>query len=189
MFIKIQDMGCANLNLVTPTHVLAQILEALEIAARDGLTLPLVWNCGGYESLKSLLLLEGVVHIYMPDLKFMDLGPARDFCNAPDYPERAKAAIKEMHRQVGDLEMDEKGLATKGLLVRHLIMPYGLAGSAKAVAFLADEVSTNTYVNIMNQYRPCHLAHGDPQIGQPPDRDLWLNAREIAIQAGLKLDK
>jgi putative pyruvate formate lyase activating enzyme len=189
IFIKIQDMGCANLNLVTPTHVLAQVLEALEIAVREGLALPLVWNCGGYESVAALSLLDGVVHIYMPDLKFMDEKPARDFCNAPDYHARAKQAIKEMHRQVGDLVLDETGLAVTGLLVRHLIMPGGLAGSERAIAFLAADISKNTYVNIMNQYRPCHLAYGDPQIGRPPQADLWLKAREMAIKTGLRLDK
>jgi putative pyruvate formate lyase activating enzyme len=188
IFIKIQNMGCANLNLVTPTHVLAQILEALEIAIHNGLALPLVWNCGGYESVEALSLLDGVVHIYLPDLKFMDEKPARDTCNAPDYPERATAAIKEMHRQVGDLVLDETGLAVRGLLVRHLIMPGGLAGSDKAIAFLADDISKNTYVNIMNQYRPCHLAHGDPQIGYSPERKHWLDARATAIKAGLRLD-
>jgi putative pyruvate formate lyase activating enzyme len=189
IFISIQDMGCANLNLVTPTHVLTQILEALEIAANEGLNLPLVWNCGGYESVEALSLLDGVVHIYMPDLKFMDPKPAQDYCHAPDYPERAKAAIGEMYRQVGDLVFDEKGLAVTGLLVRHLIMPGGLAGSEKAIAFLADDISKNTYLNIMDQYRPCHLAHGDAQIGRPPQPDLWFKARKIALQADLRLDK
>ncbi len=189
IFIKIQAMGCANLNLVTPTHVLAQVLQALEIAVREGLALPLVWNCSGYESVEALSLLDGVVHIYLPDLKFMDEKPARNFCHAPDYPARAKQAIKEMHRQVGDLVLDETGLAVTGLLVRHLIMPGGLAGSESAIAFLADDISKNTYVNIMNQYRPCHLACGDPQIGRAPQADLWLKARETAKKAGLRLDK
>ena len=188
IFLQVQEMGCANLNLVTPTHVLAQILEALVLARPDGLTLPLIWNCGGYESLQALSRLEGVVDIYMPDLKFIDPEPARRYCLAGDYPERVMTAIKEMHRQVGDLAINDNGLAVRGLLVRHLIMPDGLAGSEKAIAFLADRVSPGTYLNIMNQYHPCHLAHGDPQIGRPPDPSLWIKARNLAAQTGLRLD-
>ncbi|MDJ0762246.1 MAG: radical SAM protein [Myxococcota bacterium] len=188
-FLSIQDLGCHNLNIVTPTHVLAQILEALVLAVENGLRMPLVWNSGGYESTDALKLLDGVVDIYMPDLKFMDESPAAAFCSAPDYPEIAQAAILEMHRQVGDLEMDENGLAIKGLLVRHLVMPEGLGGSQKAIAFLSKEVSPHTYINVMNQYRPCHLARGDHRIGCRPDPLLWTEAQGQAITAGLRVDK
>jgi putative pyruvate formate lyase activating enzyme len=189
VFLQVQKLGCANLNLVTPTHVVPQILQALFIAANEGLRLPLVWNSGGYESISTLYLLDGIVDIYMPDLKFMDEEPSREFLDAPDYPKRAQSAIREMHRQVGELKIGKDNLAVNGLLVRHLIMPGGLAGSEKAISFLANEVSPNTYLNIMNQYRPCHLSIGDPLIGSSPRIERWLRARKLALNAGLRLDK
>ena len=188
MFADIQRRGCHNLNLVTPTHVLPQILEALVIAAGDGLALPLVWNCGGYESIDALSLLDGVVDIYMPDFKFTDEDPSRAYCDAPDYPFVVKEAIAEMHRQVGDLQMDDTDLATTGLLVRHLVMPNELAGSEAAIRFLFEKISPHTYVNIMNQYRPCHLAKGDPDIGHFPQHDLWMDAIGLARKLGLRVD-
>ena len=188
IFLQVQEMGCHNLNLVTPTHVLPQILEALSLAVPEGLRVPIVWNCGGYESSEALALLDGVVDIYMPDLKFMDEEPSRAFLDAPDYPEAAQAAIKEMHRQVGDLVIDDQGLAVRGLLVRHLVMPDGLAGSDKAIRFLKEEISGNTYLNIMDQYRPCHRAIDDPRIGRRPERRLWIEACETARKQGLRLD-
>ncbi len=188
-FLSVQDQGCHNLNIVTPTHVLPQILEALVIAVEDGLKIPLVWNCGGYESLEALRLLDGIVDIYMPDLKFMDIAPATSYLSAPDYPVFARSAIKEMHRQVGSLQINDQGLATRGLLVRHLVMPEGLSGSKRALRFLAEQVSPNTYVNVMNQYRPCHQAIGDSRIGARPDHSLWRNAVELAHSLGLRVDE
>ncbi|MBI5482188.1 MAG: radical SAM protein [Deltaproteobacteria bacterium] len=184
VFIAVQGDGCHNLNLVTPTHVLAQILEALALACARGFALPVLWNCGGYESPEALALLDGIVDIYMPDLKFSDAAPARDFCDAPDYPEVARAAIGAMHRQVGDLVIDDAGLARRGLLVRHLVMPGGLAGTAVAMRFLAG-LSPRTYVNVMGQYRPEHRAGGHPVIGRRPTAAEMADAFAAARVAGL----
>jgi putative pyruvate formate lyase activating enzyme len=184
VFLAVQGDGCHNLNLVTPTHVLAQILDALALACGRGFALPVLWNCGGYESPAALALLDGIVDIYMPDLKFTEAGPAREFCGAPDYPEVARAAVAEMHRQVGDLALDETGLARRGLLVRHLVLPGGLAGTAAAMRFLAG-LSPRTYVNVMGQYRPEHRAGGHPVIGRRPTSAEMDDARAAARAAGL----
>jgi putative pyruvate formate lyase activating enzyme len=155
IMIRLQEQGVHNINFVTPSHVVAQILEALPLAIEAGLHVPLVYNSGGYDSVETLELLDGIVDIYMPDLKFADSEVARRYCDAPDYPERAQAALKEMHRQVGDLVINEWGIAERGMLVRHLVMPEGKAGTYELMKFVAEEISQNTYVNIMNQYRPC----------------------------------
>jgi putative pyruvate formate lyase activating enzyme len=185
VFLAVQGDGCHNLNLVTPTHVVAQILEALALACARGLALPVVWNCGGYESPDALRLLDGIVDIYMPDLKFTDAAPAQEFCDAPDYPEVARAAIGEMHRQVGELVVDDEGIARRGLLVRHLVMPGGLAGTAAAMRFLAG-LSPRTYVNVMGQYRPEHRADAHPVIGRCPSATELADARAAARAAGLE---
>ena len=145
MMIALQRMGCHNINFVSPSHVIAQILEALPFAIDEGLNVPLVYNTGGYDSVSSLELLDGIVDIYMPDVKFFDSDVAGKFCNAPDYPDVVKAALKEMHRQVGDLTMDDEGIAERGLLVRHLVMPGGSADTGDVTAFLAKEISPDTY--------------------------------------------
>ncbi|MDI7269185.1 MAG: radical SAM protein [Myxococcota bacterium] len=183
IFTALREAGCHNLNLVTPTHVLPQVLEALAAARLEGFAI--VWNCGGYESLDALALLDGVVDIYMPDLKFADSAPAAEFCRAPDYPETARAAVTEMHRQVGDLEIDDRGIAVRGLLVRHLVMPNGLAGTDASMRFLAS-LSPRTYVNVMGQYRPEHIAAAHPTIGRRPRRDEIERARGAARAAGLQ---
>jgi len=153
-FLKIQSMGCHNLNLVTPTHVVPQILEAFALAASQSFSLPIVYNCGGYEAVDTLRLLEGVVDIYMPDLKYGDDEAALELSGVPDYVAHSKAALKEMWRQVGDLEITPAGLAASGLLVRHLVLPGNTASSEKVYQFLSEELSQDTYVNIMDQYRP-----------------------------------
>jgi putative pyruvate formate lyase activating enzyme len=185
-FMTVQALGCHNLNLVTPTHVTAQILEALDVAAGMGLAIPVVYNCGGYESVRTLELLDGVVDIYMPDLKYSEAGPADRYSGAPDYPEVARAALREMHRQVGDLVADGSGIATRGLLVRHLVLPGGLAGTREAMRFVHDELGPETYVNVMSQYRPCHEVHGDPVMGRALDPAEHGEAVAMARQAGLK---
>jgi len=154
VMLGLQQQGCHNINLVTPEHVVAQVLEAIYIAARQGLRLPIVYNTSGYDSLTSLALLDGVVDIYMPDFKIWSPAVAKKLLLAEDYPEHARAAATEMYRQVGDLVSDEEGLALRGLLVRHLVMPDHLAGTRAVMRFLAQEVSPHTYVNLMNQYRP-----------------------------------
>ncbi len=185
-FLAVQDKGCHNLNLVTPTHVVPQVLEALLLAIPMGFSLPLVYNCGGHESPETLALLDGIVDIYMPDLKLLDARPAARLLHAPDYPERAREAIVQMHRQVGDLALDERGIAYRGLLVRHLVMPGGLAATGRVARFLAREVSTHTYLNVMGQYHPCHHAADYPEIARRPSPLDLARALSAARQAGIR---
>ncbi|MDM8000579.1 MAG: radical SAM protein [Dehalococcoidia bacterium] len=190
MMLSLQRRGCHNINLVSPTHVVPQILEALEAAVARGLTLPLVYNCGGYESLDTLRLLEGVVDIYMPDMKYADSAVGRRYSAVDNYAEFNRAAVKEMHRQVGDLQTDDQGIAVRGLLVRHLVLPHGLAGTEKTAAFLAHEISRHTYVNIMAQYHPCHLAYEFPELSRGITRQEYLEAVTLAVRHGLtRLDQ
>jgi putative pyruvate formate lyase activating enzyme len=190
MMINLQEIGCHNINFVTPTHVVPQILDALLVAIEMGLKIPLVYNSSGYDAVETLKLLDGVFDIYMPDFKFTDPEVAKKMCKAEDYPERAKEAIKEMHRQVGDLIIDENGIARRGLLVRHLVMPEGLAGTANAMRFIAQEISKNTYVNIMNQYRPCGEAHKISSINRTLKMEEYTEAIRLTKEAGLsRLDK
>jgi putative pyruvate formate lyase activating enzyme len=190
LMLHLQSIGCHNINFVTPSHVVPMILEAVQLAAQRGLNVPLVYNTGGYDRVETLRLLEGIVDIYMPDLKFMDVRVSNDLMNAPDYPEVVKTAIKEMHRQVGDLDTDTKGIATRGLLVRHLVMPDDLANTRAAMRFLAKEISTDTYVNIMDQYRPCGRAHRNPLIGRSVSRLEYMDAVEAAVEEGItRLDQ
>ena len=190
MMLSLQASGCHNINLVSPTHVVPYILEALEIAVSQGLYLPIVYNSGGYDSLDTLGLLEGIVDIYMPDMKYADEKTAEQFSGVKNYPEVNRAAVREMHRQVGDLQIDEQGVAQRGLLVRHLVLPNGLAGTEEVVRFLAQEVSPNTYLNIMAQYHPCHKASEIPQLARPINREEFNEAVSLARQQGLtRLDK
>ncbi len=158
MMLSLQQTGCHNINFVTPSHVVPQILAALEIAVDRGLTIPLVYNSGGYDRVETLELLDGIFDIYMPDFKFWDPDLAEAACDARDYPEVAQNALREMHRQVGDLVVDERGIAYRGLLIRHLVLPGGRANTREVARFIAHELSPNSYVNIMSQYRPCGRA-------------------------------
>ena len=189
IIMNVRHKGCHNINFVTPSHQMPMILEALDIAAEKGLNVPVIWNCGGYESPEALEILDGVVDIYMPDFKFFDSKPAKKYLNAEDYPETAKNALKEMHRQVGDLQMDDRGIAVRGLLVRHLVMPGRLAGTAEFVKWLAEEVSPDTYVNIMRQYHPCHKAKNYKEINRRITDSEFREAVEWAGDQGLRLDK
>ncbi len=190
MLVELQDDGCHNINLVSPSHVVPQILAAVLIAARAGLRLPLVYNTGGYDSMTSLQLLDGVIDIYMPDMKYASSQIALRYSKARSYPQVNQAAVREMYRQVGDLQIDERGLARRGLLVRHLVLPNGLAGTQEIVHFLADEISKETYLNIMDQYRPSYLARQFPKLNRPVTRQEYQFAVELAIAAGLhRLDK
>ncbi len=190
IMIHLQQRGCHNINFVTPSHQVAQILEALPVAIEAGLNVPLVYNSGGYDAVETLKLLDGVVDIYMPDFKFWDPEVAGKLCAAQDYPERAREAFQEMHRQVGDLALDDLGLARRGLLVRHLVLPDNLAGTAQVMKFLAEELSPNTYVNVMAQYRPCGRAFEHPSLGRLPTQQEQLEAQEAARRAGLsRLDR
>ncbi len=190
MMLSLQAKGCHNINLVSPTHVIPYILEALELAVNRGLYLPLVYNTGGYDSVATLKLLDGIVDIYMPDMKYSDERTAERLSGIKDYPQVNRAAVEEMHRQVGDLQMDEHGVAQRGLLVRHLVLPNRLSGTEEVVQFLAREVSTNTYLNIMAQYHPCYKAYDMPQLARPVNRQEFAEAIDLAHQQGLyRLDK
>ena len=190
MMLSLQDKGCHNINLVSPTHVVPYILDGLELTADKGLHLPLVYNTGGYDTIETLELLDGVVDIYMPDMKYSDEKIAEQLSRIKDYPGINKAAVKEMHRQVGDLQVDEEGIAQRGLLVRHLVLPNRLAGTEEVVRFLAQEVSTNTYLNIMAQYHPCYKAFDIPQLARPISREEFAEAIQLSHQQGLyRLDK
>ncbi len=191
IMLDLQARGCHNINFVSPTHVVPQIVRALGLAAERGLSLPLVYNCGGYESLEVLALLEGVIDIYMPDFKFQDGAIAdRLAAGAADYPEVARSAIAEMHRQVGLLTLDEHGIARRGLLVRHLVLPFNQAGTERFVRWVASALDPATYVNIMSQYRPCHGARHEANLLRRVSQDEMAQALAWAREAGLtRLDQ
>jgi putative pyruvate formate lyase activating enzyme len=185
LMIGLQQRGCHNINFVTPTHYVPQIVTALQKAIELGLTIPLVYNCGGYESLGVIKLLDGIIDIYMPDTKFAREWEAASYCNAPDYPRVLQKVLLEMHWQVGDLMLDEQGIAYHGLLIRHLVMPHGVAGTREIIAFIARRVSANSYVNIMDQYRPLYRAGEYPEIDRRITSREYREAIEIAKDAGL----
>jgi putative pyruvate formate lyase activating enzyme len=190
MMLELQERGCHNINLVSPSHVVAQILAAIEIAAKNGLYLPLVYNTGGYDSQEALALLDGVIDVYMPDMKYGDSETARKFSAVRNYTETNQAAVKEMHRQVGDLLLDKKGIARRGLLIRHLVLPGNLAGTEKVLAFIAREISCNTYLNLMDQYRPCYRADDYPPLDRPIASDEFRSALALARKYQLhRLDR
>ena len=187
MMLELQDMGCHNINFVTPEHVVPQILEALPLAIERGLRLPIVYNTSSYDSMESLRQMDGVVDIYMPDFKIWDSRTALKYLLAKDYPEAARRVIKEMHRQVGELKVDEHGLAKRGVLVRHLVMPGAIGGTREIMKFLASEVSPHTYVNIMSQYYPAgKVSKGKYlEINRGITRQEDLDALTAAREAGL----
>ncbi len=190
VMLELQERGCGNINLVTPSHVVPQILGALEHAAGRGLRLPLVYNSGGFDSVNTLKLLAGVVDIYMPDCKFWSGESSRRYTATGRYPEVMRRALREMHAQVGDLVLDERGAACRGLLVRHLVMPGHLDETRRILRFIAREISPDTYVNIMDQYRPEGRAHEFPEIGRHLEAEEYRRALDYADQAGLhRLDR
>ena len=178
--VKLQEIGCHNINFVTPTHYTPQIVSSLPEAVEMGLRLPIVYNCSGYESLEVIQLLEGIVDIYMPDVKYMDKKFSERYSKAPDYPEVIKRVLKEMHRQVGDLKTHSNGIAEKGLLIRHLVMPNGVASSEAILKFIAEEISVHSYVNIMAQYRPEYRASDHPEISRRTTHKEYTEAIQIA---------
>jgi len=185
MMLSLARQGCHNINWVTPTHQLPQILSALEVAAEAGLDVPLVYNCGGYEPVKVLALLDGIVDIYMPDAKYGNNEIGMELSGVPDYWDRNQEALREMHRQVGDLALDGRGIAERGLLVRHLVLPGNLSGTREVMHFLAAEISRDTYVNVMEQYRPAYKAVGHPRIGRLITSEEYAEAIRIARAEGL----
>jgi putative pyruvate formate lyase activating enzyme len=186
MMIELQNLGCHNINLVTPTPQVPAILKSLEIAIEKGLKIPLVYNTSSYDSLEVLKLLDGIIDIYLPDARYSDDKVALKYSNAPNYFEIMKAVIKEMHRQVGDLIVNEEGIAIRGLIVRHLVLPNGLAGSEKIFEFIAKEVSKNTFLNIMDQYWPAYKAHQYPELSRRITKEEFQEAINLAKKFGLK---
>jgi putative pyruvate formate lyase activating enzyme len=188
MMLELQAQGCHNINLVTPEHVAPQIVQALPFAIEEGLRLPLVYNTSAYDCMESLALLDGLVDIYMPDFKYWDAEMARKYSRAPDYPEVARRAIKEMHRQVGNLVIDANGLARRGLLIRHLVMPEEVAGTRAVMQWIADELSPETYVNLMAQYHPAGKVSRSEhaEINRPVTPAEYQRALDAAWRAGLK---
>jgi putative pyruvate formate lyase activating enzyme len=180
--LDMQEFGCSNVNIVTPSHVAWAFAAAIETARTSGLEAPVVYNSGGYDRVETLRVLEGYVDIYMPDMKFADNAVAERFARAGDYWEVATAAVKEMHRQVGDLEIGDDGVARRGLLVRHLVLPNGLAGSKGVIDFLAEEVSGDTAVNVMDQYRPCFKATEHEDMNRRCTREEYEEARGYAAK-------
>ena len=190
IMLDLQSSGCHNINFVTPSHVATQILDAVEIAAERGLRIPLVYNTGGYDNVATLELLEDVIDIYMPDFKFWNPEVAATTCDAEDYPDVARKALVEMHRQVGDLVVDESGIARRGLLIRHLVLPERLAGTREIMKFIANNISPNSYVNIMTQYRPCGRAAEIKELSKFPSRVDFEEAIKAAIDEGIsRLDR
>jgi putative pyruvate formate lyase activating enzyme len=187
MMLELQAAGCHNVNFVTPTHVVSQILEALVLAVEAGLRLPIVYNTSAYDSLESLQRLDGIVDIYMPDFKIWDSRVALKYLAAKNYPEAARRAIKEMHRQVGELKMDEQGLAKRGVLIRHLVMPGGVAGTREITRFLARELSFHTYLNLMAQYSPACKVSDEKfsEINRRISSQEYADAMTTARKAGL----
>jgi len=192
MMLELQARGCHNINFVTPEHVVPQILEALPLAVEGGLRLPIVYNTSSYDSMESLRQMDGVVDIYMPDFKIWDPRMALKYLLAKDYPKAARRAIMEMHRQVGGLKMDERGLAKRGVLVRHLVMPGAIAGTREIMKFLVRDVSPHTYVNVMAQYYPAGNVSKEkyPEINRRITSKEFADALAVAQEAGLyRLDK
>ena len=187
MMLELQADGCHNINFVTPEHVVPQIVEALPLAIERGLRLPIVYNTSAYDSMESLELMDGIVDIYMPDFKYWDSEMARKYSKAPDYPDVARRTIKEMYRQVGDLVMDEHGLAKRGVLIRHLVMPGDIAGTREVMRWIARELSPTTYVNVMAQYYPAgKVSPGEyPEINRRLTPTEYERALDEARRAGL----
>jgi putative pyruvate formate lyase activating enzyme len=185
MMLSLQAQGCHNINWVTPSHQVPHILEALFLAAEGGLSLPIVYNTSAYDALETLRLLDGIVDIYMPDFKYTSEEVAVRYSDAPGYPAIARAALREMHRQVGDLVLDSQGVATRGLLVRHLVLPGDLSGTAEVMRFLTREISLETFVNVMDQYYPCHQASRHPELARRITIEEFDRAIRLARESGI----
>lgn len=176
--LELQALGCHNINLVSPTHVVGQIVRAIALAAEDGLSLPVVYNTGGYDKRETLALLDGIVDIYMPDMKYSQADVGERYSGVQDYPRVNQEAVLEMHRQVGDLVLDPAGIARRGLLIRHLVLPGDKAGSSAIMQFIAEKISTDTYLNIMDQYHPAYQASQHPDL----DRRITRNEYQVVIR-------
>jgi putative pyruvate formate lyase activating enzyme len=190
MMLELQERGCHNINLVTPSHVVPQILAALLMAGKSGLRLPLVFNTGGYDSVEALTLLDGIIDIYMPDMKYGDSELGFEGSRVRNYVEVNRAAVREMHRQVGDLVLDERGIAMRGLLVRHLVLPREMAATEQVLSFLAHEISSGTYINLMDQYHPCYRSDESPHLSSCLTGEEYQRAMTLCDRFGLwRLDR
>lgn len=187
IMLKLQKMGCHNINLVSPTHIVPQFLQALSIGRDKGLHLPIVYNSGGYDDVETLMLLEGVIDMYMPDAKYGSNEMGKKYSNVLSYWEINKLALKEMHRQVGDLIVEKNSIAQRGLLVRHLVLPNRIANSFEVLKFIAEEISINTYVNIMEQYRPCYKANQYPELARRINEKEYFEVVDYAKKLGLRV--
>lgn len=185
MMLRLQRDGCHNINLVTPSHIVPQFLAGLYIAAKKGLKLPIVYNSGGYDGMESLKLLDGIVDIYMPDIKYSSSENAKLYSSAPDYWDKVRPGIKEMHRQVGDLKLDKDGVAITGLLIRHLVLPKDISGTENVLEFIANEVSIDTYISLMSQYFPAHKAIHHPILHRRVNRAEFAKAINTFHRLGL----
>ncbi len=185
VMLSIKDKGCHNLNLVTPTPQIPSILKALALARERNLDIPLVYNTNGYDSVETLSLLDGLVDIYMPDIKYFSKESAKKYSLASDYPEKCKEAVKEMHRQVGDLEINKEGVAKRGLLVRHLVLPNNVSNSKEVLRFIKEEISKDTLINIMDQYRPCYRASNYPELSRPLKKEEYNEVLKYAKELNL----
>ena len=185
VMLRLQSLGCHNINFVTPTHFTPQIVQALILSIEKGLEIPLVYNCGGYESVETLKLLDGIIDIYMPDIKYSNNSNAEKYSNASGYWEIVQSAVKEMHRQVGDLKISKRGIAQRGLLVRHLVLPNDIAGSQKVIDFIAGEISINTYLNIMDQYHPAYKANQHDELNRTITKAQYSSVISYAQSKGL----
>lgn len=183
--LQLQDMGCHNINLVTPTHVMPQILKSLKIAISQGLKIPVVYNTGGYELAEIINLLDGVVDIYLPDMRYADNEMAIKYSSAPDYPEFNQNALKEIQRQVGVAQLDKEGIITRGLIIRHLVLPNNISGTDKIMKFIAEELSADTYISLMSQYFPCHKAGQFKEIARRITYGEYENAKYSLKEYGL----
>ena len=184
IFLELAHRGCHNINLVTPTHQAPMIVEALAVATEAGLEIPIVWNCGGYETVEVLRLLEGIVDIYMPDVKYGDEAAALRYSGAPGYVQNIEAVLHEMHHQLGDLVI-ERGIAKQGLLVRHLVLPNNLTSSKRVFEMIASVLGPDSYLNVMEQYRPCYKASEYPDLARPLSRKEYAEAVTLARKVGL----
>ena len=184
--LKLQQRGCHNINFVTPTHFTAQIIDALILAVEKGLEIPVVYNCGGYESVETLKLLEDIVDIYMPDIKYSVDENALKYSGIKNYWDVVTKALKEMHRQVADLKISKRGIAQRGMLIRHLVLPNDAAGSKKVIDFIADEISTDSHLNIMDQYRPSYNANKYEKLNRRITPSEYKEVIDYAFNKGLR---
>lgn len=186
IMLALEKLGCHNINLVTPTHFVPQILEALLLAAQKGLSIPILYNTGGYDSVGTLKLLDGIIDIYLPDMRYGDNENAKRFSDAPDYVKINQKAVEEMFRQVGGLTADSSGIVRRGLIVRHLVLPNGLASTEKIFSFISKNISNEIYISLMSQYHPVYRAHDFPEINRRLTRKEYEEATKLLFQYELR---